>query len=107
MDQKNKISIRNLYKIFGAEPEAALQHVQKGIGKADLLEQHLHVLGLQDINIDMGEGEITVIMGLSGSGKSTLIRHLNRLIEPTAGEIEVDGEDVLAFGEERLRRLRR
>ena len=107
MDQKNKISIRNLYKIFGAEPKAALQHVQKGIGKADLLEQHLHVLGLQDINIDMGEGEITVIMGLSGSGKSTLIRHLNRLIEPTAGEIEVDGEDVLAFDEEQLRRLRR
>ena len=107
VDQKTKISIRNLYKIFGAEPEAALQHVQNGIGKADLLEQHLHVLGLQDINIDMGEGEITVIMGLSGSGKSTLIRHLNRLIEPTAGEIEVDGEDVLGFDEERLRRLRR
>ena len=107
MDQKTKISIRNLYKIFGVEPKAALQHVKNGISKADLLEQHLHVLGLQDINVDMGEGEITVIMGLSGSGKSTLIRHLNRLIEPTAGEIEVDGEDVLAYGEERLRQLRR
>jgi len=107
VDKKTKISIRNLYKIFGVDPKAALQHVQNGISKADLLEQHLHVLGLQDINVDMGEGEITVIMGLSGSGKSTLIRHLNRLIEPTAGEIEVDGEDVLAYGEERLRQLRR
>ncbi len=107
MDKKTKISIRNLYKIFGVEPKAALQHVQNGISKADLLEQHLHVLGLQDINVDMGEGEITVIMGLSGSGKSTLIRHLNRLIEPTAGEIQVDGENVLAYGEERLRQLRR
>ena len=55
----------------------------------------------------MQEGEITVIMGLSGSGKSTLIRHLNRLIEPTAGQVEVDGEDVLAYGEQQLRQLRR
>lgn len=102
-----KISIRNLYKIFGAEPEAALQHVRDGIGKPELLEKHLHVLGLQDINVDMGGGEITVIMGLSGSGKSTLIRHLNRLIEPTVGEIAVDGEDVLAYDDSRLRNLRR
>ncbi len=107
MDKKIKISIRNLYKIFGTEPKAALQHVENGLGKADLLEQHLHVLGLRDINVDMCEGEITVIMGLSGSGKSTLIRHLNRLIEPTAGEIDVDGEDVLAYDEVRLRQLRR
>ncbi|MBT3911499.1 MAG: ATP-binding cassette domain-containing protein [Rhodospirillaceae bacterium] len=107
MDKKIKISIHNLYKIFGAEPKAALQHVKNGVGKADLLEQHLHVLGLLDINVDMCEGEITVIMGLSGSGKSTLIRHLNRLIEPTAGEIDVDGEDVLAYDEVRLRQLRR
>jgi glycine betaine/proline transport system ATP-binding protein len=102
-----KISIRNLYKIFGSDPQSALEHVREGVGKADLLDQHQHVLGLQDINVDMREGEITVIMGLSGSGKSTLIRHLNRLIEPTAGEIEVDGEDVLAYGEQKLRKLRR
>ena len=107
MDKKIKISIRNLYKIFGAEPKAALRHVENGVGKADLLEQYLHVLGLLNINVDIREGEITVIMGLSGSGKSTLIRHLNRLIEPTAGEIDVDGEDVLAYDEVRLRQLRR
>ena len=102
-----KVSIRNLYKIFGADPVAALEHVKAGVGKAELLAEYGHVLGLENINIDMAEGEITVIMGLSGSGKSTLIRHLNRLIEPTSGEIEVDGEDVLSFDEVRLRRLRR
>ncbi|WP_425044292.1 quaternary amine ABC transporter ATP-binding protein [Primorskyibacter sp. S87] len=107
MTGKIKISIRNLYKLFGANPSAALEHVLAGAGKADLLNQHGHVLGLKDINVDMREGEITVIMGLSGSGKSTLIRHLNRLIEPTSGRIEVDGNDVLAYDEEQLRNLRR
>ena len=97
MDRDIKISIRNLYKIFGPIPDVALAYVRRGMGKAELLEKHNHVLGLQDINVDMREGEITVIMGLSGSGKSTLIRHLNRLIEPTAGEIKVDGKNVLAF----------
>ncbi len=102
-----KISIRHLYKIFGAEPAAMLDKVHAGMGKAALLEEHGHVLGLQDINVEMQPGEITVIMGLSGSGKSTLIRHLNRLIEPTAGEVVVNGENVLTYGEEALRRLRR
>lgn len=102
-----KISIRNLYKIFGPTPDVALEYVRKGMGKSELLEQQRHVLGLKDINVDMHDGEITVIMGLSGSGKSTLIRHLNRLIDPTAGEIRVDGEDVMAYTEEQLRRLRR
>jgi glycine betaine/proline transport system ATP-binding protein len=102
-----KISIRNLYKIFGPTPDVALEHVRKGMGKAELLEQQRHVLGLRDINVDMHDGEITVIMGLSGSGKSTLIRHLNRLIEPTAGEIKMDGEDIMSYTEEQLRQLRR
>lgn len=107
MSDTTKISIRSLYKIFGADPIAALQYVYDGTSKADLLHEHGHVLGLKDINIDMRGGDITVIMGLSGSGKSTLIRHLNRLIEPTAGQIKVDGEDVLAYDEDKLRNLRR
>ena len=107
MSDTVKISIRHLYKIFGARPQEALAHVRAGMGKADLLEEHGHVLGLKDINVDMHAGKITVIMGLSGSGKSTLIRHLNRLIDPTAGEVVVNGEDILAYGEEKLRRLRR
>ena len=107
MSDRVKIAIRDLCKIFGENPQAALEQVRAGVGKAELLARHDHVLGLQDINIDMRESDITVIMGLSGSGKSTLIRHLNRLIEPTSGQVEVDGEDVLAYGEERLRTLRR
>lgn len=106
-DNPIRISIRELYKIFGEDPQSALEWVKEGMSKSDLMEQHGHVLGLQDINVDMREGEITVIMGLSGSGKSTLIRHLNRLIEPTSGRIEVDGEDVLHYNDQRLRELRR
>ena len=107
MKKNIKISIRNLYKIFGPNPKEALEHVYNGTSKTDLLKNHGHVLGLKDINVDMIEGEITVIMGLSGSGKSTLIRHLNRLIEPTAGKVEVDGDDVLDYSEDKLRKLRR
>ncbi|CTQ33420.1 quaternary amine ABC transporter ATP-binding protein [Jannaschia rubra] len=101
-----KVSIRNLYKIFGPEAEAMMAYVRDGMGKAELLEEHNHVLGLQDINVDVRAGRITVIMGLSGSGKSTLIRHLNRLIDPTAGEVIVNGEDVLAYNGARLAQLR-
>ena len=107
MEKTVKLSIRNLYKIFGPDPQGALEHVRAGVGKPELWEEHGHVLGLQDINVDIRDGDITVIMGLSGSGKSTLIRHLNRLIEPTAGEIWLDGEDVLAYDEKNMRRLRR
>ncbi|SMX47226.1 quaternary amine ABC transporter ATP-binding protein [Actibacterium lipolyticum] len=106
MTNDPKVSIRGLYKIFGNDPQNALQHVYNGMGKTELLETHGHVLGLQDINVDMQPNEVTVIMGLSGSGKSTLIRHLNRLIEPTAGEVIVDGENVLDYDEAALRQLR-
>ncbi len=102
-----KIAIRKLHKIFGPNPQAAMEHVRAGMGKAELLAEQGHVLGLQNVNVKMRAGEITVIMGLSGSGKSTLIRHLNRLIEPTSGEIEIDGEDVLGYGPTQLRQLRR
>lgn len=100
------IQIKNLYKIFGDAPKAALEHVHAGMGKPELLEQHNHVLGLQNINLTMPESGIQVVMGLSGSGKSTLIRHINRLIEPTAGEVIVDGVDVLKMSAEDLRKFR-
>ena len=101
-----KIKLRGLFKIFGADDKSVLPHVQNGMSKEELLEKHKHVLGLQSIDVDMQAGEITVVMGLSGSGKSTLIRHLNRLIEPTAGEIVVDGEDVTQLSQADLRTLR-
>jgi glycine betaine/proline transport system ATP-binding protein len=107
LSENIKISIRGLYKIFGEDALRALDYVSTGISKAELLDKHQHVLGLRDINIDMREGHITVIMGLSGSGKSTLIRHLNRLIEPTAGSVKVDGENVLDYDALALRDLRR
>ncbi len=101
-----QISIKGLYKIFGPDAANMVDLVKGGMGKVELLAEHGHVLGLQDIDVDMRDGEITVIMGLSGSGKSTLIRHLNRLIEPTAGEILVDGDDVMSYGREALRQMR-
>ena len=104
---ETKISIRNLYKIFGKNPDAMVAHVKNGLSKPDLLEEHNHVLGLENINLDIPASGIQVIMGLSGSGKSTLIRHINRLIEPTSGEILIDGEDVLAMKPEKLRDFRR
>ena len=106
MSNTPKVSLRGLYKIFGPRDKAMMEHVHGGMGKPELLEAHKHVLGLQDINVDMQAGEITVVMGLSGSGKSTLIRHLNRLIEPTAGEILVDGEDVMQLNQTDLRAMR-
>ena len=102
-----KISIKNLYKIFGKNPEQAMEHVKNGVGKDELLEKHNHVLGLKDINLDVHDKSIQVVMGLSGSGKSTLIRHINRLIEPTAGSVTVDTQEVLNLNEEELRSFRR
>ena len=81
------IKIKQLFKIFGNDPINALELVKNGIGKDELLEKSDAVLGLNNINLNINKGQIQVIMGLSGSGKSTLIRHLNRLIEPTSGEI--------------------
>ena len=106
-EKRVKVAVKGLYKIFGDNGEAMVDRVKNGMSKADLLAEHGHVLGLQDINVDMYDGEITVIMGLSGSGKSTLIRHLNRLIEPTAGEVILDGEDVLKLGPQELLEMRR
>lgn len=102
-----KVRIRNLYKIFGKSPQKVLPLVKDGLSKADLLDQHNHVLGIQDVSLDIPEKRIQVVMGLSGSGKSTLIRHINRLIEPTAGEILIDGEDVLSMSDSQLQDLRR
>ena len=98
----NFIKIKNLYKIFGNNTTEALNLVKEGISKEELLEQTNCVLGLNNINLNIPKGKIHVIMGLSGSGKSTLIRHLNRLIEPTFGEITIDGVNVLELNNKDL-----
>ena len=102
-----KIRIKNLYKIFGRDPKAAMEHVNNGAGKDELLEKYNHVLGLKDINLDIESQSIQVVMGLSGSGKSTLIRHINRLIEPTEGVVLVDDQDVTQFDKNELLDFRR
>ena len=99
---KNYIEIKNLYKIFSNNAAEALNLVKAGISKEELLEKTNCVLGLNNINLDIPKGKIHVIMGLSGSGKSTLIRHLNRLIEPTFGEITINGVNVLKLTNKEL-----
>jgi glycine betaine/proline transport system ATP-binding protein len=101
------IKIRNLYKIFGPNAAQHVEAVRNGLSKTDLNAKYGAVLGLKDINIEMPAGSIQVIMGLSGSGKSTLIRHINRLIDPTAGEVLVNGVDVVKMGPNELREFRR
>ena len=107
MESEAKVSIKNLYKIFGNHPTRMVSHVQNGITKKELLEKYNAVLALDNVNIDIPSQGIQVIMGLSGSGKSTLIRHINRLIEPTSGEIIVDGKNVLEMSKLELRDFRR
>ncbi|MBO1042267.1 quaternary amine ABC transporter ATP-binding protein [Brucella pituitosa] len=101
------IQIRHLYKIFGPNPAAHVDAVRSGLSKTELNEKFGHILGLKDINIEIPPGRIQVIMGLSGSGKSTLIRHVNRLIDPTAGEVIVGGADVMKMNQAELRDFRR
>ena len=103
----SKIEINNIYKIFGNKPDSVMDMVKGGATKDEVLEQTGHTVGLDDVSLNIEEGETFVCMGLSGSGKSTLIRHLNRLIDPTAGEILIDGENVMSLNPEQLIDFRR
>jgi len=102
-----KIECRNLWKIYGAREQEALKAVQAdNLSKEEVRDRFNCVLGVRDASFSVNKGEIFCIMGLSGSGKSTLVRHINRLIEPTAGEIHVAGQRVDTMGEAQLRQLR-
>jgi len=102
-----KVVVKNLHKVFGNKPDVAMQMLYDGKGKDEVLRQTGQVVGVLDASFEINKGEIFVLMGLSGSGKSTLIRLLNRLIEPTAGSVIVDGEDVAKMSSEKLLNLRR
>ena len=102
-----KIKIENLYKIFGSRPREYTDIVRDGVDKDELLSKYNHVLGLDNISLDIKEHSIQVVMGLSGSGKSTLTRHINRLIEPTEGTVKVDGEDITKLNKMDLLEFRR
>ena len=102
-----KIEIKNIYKIFGRKPDRILPMVKGGATKEEVLEKTGHTVGLDNVSLKIEEGETFVCMGLSGSGKSTLIRHLNRLIDPTDGEVLVDGQSVMNLNPEQLIDFRR
>lgn len=101
-----KIVVNNLVKIFGTKPQIALEKLKEGWGKDEILNKTGQTVGLRDVSFSVKEGEIFVIIGLSGSGKSTLIRCLNLLNRPTSGEIIVDGENIIDYDKERLRKFR-
>lgn len=102
-----QITIDHVFKVFGDAPQTALDLARQGLDKKDILAQTGQSIGVFDASFTIAAGEIFLVMGLSGSGKSTLARMLNRLIEPTAGRILVDGQDINALGDRELRALRR
>ena len=103
----SKIEVKNVFKIFGNRSKEALAMVGQGKTKDQVLAETGCVVGVNDLSLSIGTGEIFVIMGLSGSGKSTLVRHFNRLIDPTSGAILVDGVDILQYDMDALREFRR
>jgi len=108
-DSKNDvvIELKNVWKIFGENAKDAYQDIcDNNISKSEVLEKYDCVVGVADANLEIYRGEIFCIMGLSGSGKSTLVRHINRLLEPTSGDITVNGRDVLSLNLKELRNFR-
>ena len=103
----SKVEIKHLTKIFGKRPKAALKMVKQNKSKNEIVEKTGSTVGVYDINMSIEEGEIFVIMGLSGSGKSTLIRLLNRLIEPTDGQLFIDGQEITKFNKKQMLDIRR
>ena len=107
-DTSRVIDVRNLWKVFGSgSPDAAIARAEAGESRADILSSSGQTVAVRDVSFHVGHGETFVVMGLSGSGKSTLIRCLSRLVEPTRGEVRLNGEDLLAMGEDELRAVRR
>ena len=102
-----RLVCQNLWKVFGDGAEELAESIEPDQSREDVLTETGRVLAVRDVSFDVREGETFVIMGLSGSGKSTLVRCLSRLIEPTRGEVLIDGEDLLAMNKQQLRDVRR
>ena len=101
------LELDGLTRIFGTRPAQALEALRAGMDKASLLAETGHAVGVHDVSLTIGKGELFVVMGLSGSGKSTLVRLINRLIEPTSGSVRVDGRDITGMSRRDLVALRR
>ncbi len=106
-EAKKKIEVKDATKIFGRNSKRALELLEKGKSKDEVLKETGATVGVKNASFDVMDGEIFVIMGLSGSGKSTLVRLLNRLIDPTSGHILLDGEDIVSMNKNELREVRR
>ncbi|NVF10718.1 glycine betaine/L-proline ABC transporter ATP-binding protein [Anaerococcus sp. AGMB00486] len=102
-----KIRVRELTKIFGQNPKKAIPLLKDGLSKKEMLDKTGLTVGVNRCSFDVEDGELFVIMGLSGSGKSTLIRLINRMIEPTYGDIFIDNENISELDEVGLRKARR
>jgi glycine betaine/proline transport system ATP-binding protein len=107
LQESNKIVVKNLYKIFGDDNTEGMDLLRSGLDKDEILKQTGMVVGVSDVNFSIKQGEIFVVMGLSGSGKSTLVRLLNRLIEPTQGQILFDEIDITLMSDKELTAFRR
>ena len=105
--EKAKITVKDVTKIFGKSPKQATKLLDQGKSKSEILKETGNTVGVNRASFDVYPGEIFVIMGLSGSGKSTLVRLLNRLIEPTSGQVLIDDEDIVRMKPEQLRDVRR
>jgi glycine betaine/proline transport system ATP-binding protein len=101
------LSVRSLWKVFGPKADKIVGSPDALLSRPELMAKTGCTAAVQDVSFEVSPGEVFVVMGLSGSGKSTLVRCLTRLIEPTAGEVLIEGEDVVSMSEGRLRELRR
>src|SRR5262249_28572984 len=102
-----KVRVEGLCKVFGSNPKQAIDMLARGATKDEIFARTGQIVGVHNVSFDVREGEIFVLMGLSGSGKSTLIRLINRLVDPTAGKVLIDGHDITAARRAELTALRR
>ena len=107
MSETPKIVCNNVWKIFGAYPEQTLKSLDHSLSRTEVQARTGHVVAVKDVSFEVNTGETFVVMGLSGSGKSTLVRCISRLIEPTAGAMIIDGEDIMSYDLAKLTELRR
>ena len=107
MEKNDKIICKDIWKVFGPNEKNVLSNLDKSLSRSEVQEKTGHVVAVKDVSFSVQKGETFVVMGLSGSGKSTLVRCLSRLIEPTAGQVSIDGQDVIKMSNRDLTELRR